>query len=142
MEDYLINILSASSILLAIITALWGIFSHSISEVLDHKVEPHPADNKIKFKLSKNTVKTKLLPLLIGSILITTAFTPELILQLVKTFRVLWNNGFNNVSYSTISASYIVICVFMYFITISIIITCIKIRNKLNKLNPNRKSRE
>lgn len=130
------NLLTASSILLGVITALYGLFFPAITNVLDTKSETHKIDNAKAYKHSKIVYKTKYLPLLYGSILITLINLPELYRQLSSSFVLITTFGISNTTYDTLKASFILVCFFMIFITIKIISSGIKMKKKINELNP------
>lgn len=134
MKADLPNLLSAASILLGIMTALFGFFYQSINEILEIIPKKHSADNRLNYKLAKATAKTKLIPLLIGSILITIIFLPEMIAQIKNSVIVIFNNGFKDVLYDTLSATYIAVCIFMIFLTIVIIKIGFQMKKQIKKL--------
>jgi len=130
MED-ITNLLSASSILLAIITAIYAVFYPFITEAIEIKGSKHIEDNKLKLKLAKDTFKSKLLPILIGSIVITVLFLPEFIKVSITSLKAIRGN---KVEYDTLTASFLVVCVFMIFLTYAIIILAIKLKGKIKEL--------
>jgi predicted PurR-regulated permease PerM len=139
MKTDLPNLLTASSILLGIITALYGLFFPAINSILEIKPKLHKVDNKKVYNESKDVIKAKYVPLLIGSLIITLVNIPELIIQLRDSYIALKTNGIENARYDTLTASFIVVCLFMIFISIMIIVTGVKLKKKLKELNPNEK---
>ena len=137
MKTDLPNLLTAASILLGIITALYGLFLPSINTILEITPKPHKVDNKKVYNESKDVVKSKYFPLLIGSLVITLIYVPELISQLKKSFYAIKTTGIENVSYDTLTAAFIVVCLFMIFISVMIIVTGFKLKKKIKELNPN-----
>lgn len=126
------NLLSASSILLAIITALYAVFYPFLIEVIEIKSSNHSADNKLKLKLAKDTFNSKLLPLLIGSIVITFLFIPEFFNAIKTSYKAL--DGNNEVKYDTLIASFLVVCIFMIFLSCAIINLAFKLKSKIKEL--------
>ncbi|MGD9488116.1 MAG: hypothetical protein AB7W47_08840 [Calditrichaceae bacterium] len=137
MKTDLPNLLTASSILLGIITALYGLFFPAINSILVIKSKPHKVDNKKAYSESKDIIKAKYIPLLIGSLVITLINIPELFSQLRNSFVAIKTSGIENTTYDTLTASFIVVCLFMIFITIMMIATGFKLRKKIKELNPN-----
>ena len=137
MKTDLPNLLTASSILLGIITALYGLFLPSINSILEIKPKTHRVDNKKAYNESKDVIKAKYVPLLIGSLIITLVNIPELLTQLIKSYNAIKTSGIENTRYDTLTASFIVVCLFMIFITIMIITTGVKLKRKIKELNPN-----
>lgn len=138
MKTDLPNLLTASSILLGIITALYSLFYGDIMSSLEVRPEHHNIDNEKKYKDSKNTLKTKYLPLLICSLVITLINIPELFAQLKNSFIAIKECGIENTTYDILSATYIVVCLFMIYISIIIITTGLKLKKKIKKLNPDK----
>jgi hypothetical protein len=136
MKTDLPNLLTAASILLAVITALYGLFFPAIKSVLDIEPKKHKADNKQAFINSKVIAKSKYLPLLFGAVIITLIYLPELYRQLKDSLTTLKTNEIENISYDTLTASFIAVCFFMIFITIFIIISGFKLNKKIKDLNP------
>lgn len=132
--DYITNLLSASSILLAIITALYAVFYPFLIEVIEIKSSKHSADNNPKLKLAKSTFNSKLLPLLIGSIVITVLFLPEFFNTIVNSIKAF--GSIDEMNYDTLTASFLVVCVFMIFLTCAIINLAIKLKRKIKELTP------
>lgn len=137
MKTDLPNILTASSILLGIITALYGLFFPAIKTVLDIKPKTHKVDNKRAYDESKEVIKSKYLPLLFGSLVITMINLPELFEQLRNSFIAIKTSGIENTTYNTLIASFIVVCLFMILISIIIIATGFTLKRKMKVLNPN-----
>lgn len=137
MKTDLPNLLTASSILLGIITALYGLYLPAIKSILDIKPKTHKVDNKKFFNESKDILIAKYFPLLIGSLVITLIYLPELFTQLKNSFDVIKTSGIENTTYDTLTASFIVVCLFMIFVSIMIIVTGFKLKKKIKELNPN-----
>lgn len=136
MKADLPNLLTAASILLAVITALYGLFFPSIKSVLDIEPKKHKADNKQDFINSKEIAKSKYLPLLLGAVIVTLIYLPELYRQIKGSLIILKTNGIKNISYDTLTASFITVCLFMISITIIIIVSGFKLNKKIKDLNP------
>ena len=136
METNLPNLLTASSILLGIITALYGLFYPDIKNVIEIIPKQHKVDNKQNYIKSKNVFNGKYLPLMLGAIITTLIYLPELYKQILKSITVITTNSFDNVKYDTMTASFIAVCIFMLLITIMIIRIGFKMNNKIKKLNP------
>ncbi len=131
------DILSSASLLLAILTTVFGLIYPTIKEVLDVKVATHKADNSANYKKAKLIRKTRLFPLLVGSIILTLVFIPELIKQTTNAIKIIAKYGFDLKTYDTVIASFIVVALFMVVLTISIIITTIEFQKKLTSLKSN-----
>ncbi len=130
------NLLTASSILLGVITALYSLFFPAIKSVINIKPKKHKIDNKKDYLKSMEVVKTKYIPLLIGSSIISLIYIPELYSQLKISFIIIRTNRFENISYDTLTASFITVCFFMIFITTILISTGFKLVKQIRALYP------
>lgn len=137
MNNDISTLLTASSILLGILTALFGLFYPDLKHVLDIIPKKHKADNKQEFDKSKEIVSSKYIPLLLGSLIISLLFTPELIKQIHSSIEVIKIYGIKNTSYCTLTASFIAVCCFMILIAVFMVRIGCKMKTKIDKLNPN-----
>ena len=124
------NLLSASSLLLAILTTLYALFYSSINEFLDIIPKPHKVDNKANHKKGIEIRNTKIFPILFASISLSLIFIPDAI----KIFRDSYLFDRNNIEYDTVKMTYITVTVFMICLSISIIMLTCKFFKKLYKL--------
>lgn len=132
------DLLSASSLLLAILTTLFGTYYSSIIEVLNLEPSNFKEDDKNNYVLAKSVLKTKLIPLLIAGVSITLIFIPqsvEIIKTSVKCFASL---EYKNLSYDTISTSYVAVTIFMFILTVNILVLFFKVISKIKNINPTR----
>ena len=136
MKTDLPSLLTASSILLGVLTALYGLFYSDIKSVLEIIPKKHKADNKQEFEKSKRIFNSKYIPLLVGALIISSLFSPELYRQIRESINVIRKSGIENTYYDTLIASFIVVCCFMVLIAVIMIKTGFKLKNKIDKLNP------
>lgn len=130
------DILSSASLLLAILTTVFGLIYPTIKEVIDLKVATHKADNSANYKKALLIRKTRLIPLLFGSIILTLVFIPELIKQVAKSIKTFSKSGFDFNTYDTVMASFIIVTLFMITLTIIIIVISIDYQKKVKSLKP------
>lgn len=130
------DILSSASLLLAILTTVFGLIYPTIKEVIDLKVAPHKADNSANHKKALLIRKTRLIPLLFGSLILTLVFIPELIKQVAQSVKTFSKQGFDFNTYDTVMASFIVVTLFMITLTIIIIVIAINYQKKVKSLKP------
>jgi hypothetical protein len=133
------DILSSASLLLAIITALYGLFYPDIIKILDIIPAVHAVDNKPHFIKAKEIRNTKLFPLLLASIILTLTFMPEFLHQIKTALELYCKLGFAFDTYNTVIASFMVVCIFMIVLSISIVILSVRYYNKMKVLNPDKK---
>ncbi|MCG2610135.1 hypothetical protein LZZ90_01290 [Flavobacterium sp. SM15] len=132
------DLLSASSLLLAILTTLFGTYYSSIIEVLNLEPNNFKEDDKANYTLAKSVLKTKLIPLLTAATSITLIFIPQSI-KIVKTsIEYFTSLEFKTLSYDTISTSYVAVTIFMFILTVNISILFFKVISKMKNINPKR----
>jgi hypothetical protein len=128
------DILTSSSLLLAIITAIYTLYYPSIIEIIAILPEKHSADNETNYIKAKNIRNTKLLPLLISSIMLTLTFIPEFIKQVSSSARIILDKGFLLSTYDIVVASFIIVCLFMFLFCINVCVLSFKLINTIRKL--------
>ncbi len=132
------DLLSASSLLLAILTTLFGIFYSSINEILDIRPKTHAVDDEPSYKKALGVRKTKIYPLLFSSVALTLIFIPDAYKILSESITLLLSVGVSGVAYDAIKTTYIAVTVFMLALTINIILTTLKFKTHLKEINPKR----
>ena len=127
---------SSASILLAIITALYGLFYPSIKEVIDLVVfqSPRKLDNKELLTKADNVYITKVKPLVIGTTIILVIFVPECINQLMLSARAFCEFGYNGTVYEFTIAAFAAVTLFTGFQTYNIWNAAIKVCKKRKEL--------
>lgn len=134
------SLLTASSILLGVLTALYGLFYSDIKSVIEITPKRHIEDNKQEYDRSKRIFSSKYIPLMIGAFTISLIFLPELYKQIRGSINAIINFGFINTYYDTLIASFIAVCCFMILIAVIMIRTGFQLNNKITKLNPKQKN--
>ncbi|MCD0466261.1 hypothetical protein [Flavobacterium sp. ENC] len=132
------DLISASSLLLAILTTLFGTYYSSINEILNLEPNNFKDDDKANYAMAKIILKTKLIPLLLSSIFLTAIFIPKAIELVITSYNNVSTVKFEKIKYDTISTSYIAVTIFMISLTINIIIIASKFYRKMKSINPNR----
>lgn len=130
------DLLSSSSLLLAILTTLYGIFYSAINEILKIEPKPHAVDNKSNCNKGIDVRKSKIIPLLIASIGLTLIFVPEAYKIMIESCSLLGRKGLCQVTYDTVKTTYIAVTIFFITLTFSICRLTIKFNKHLKKLNP------
>lgn len=128
------DILSAASLLLAILTTLYVFNYPSIKEAIDFPVDQNKVNNREKHNKSKIVWRTKLLPLLITSIVLTVIFIPEFLKILTSSVKVIFSDSPNK--YDTVKASYLAVTAFIAVLTLSIVWSSFKLLSKKKELTP------
>lgn len=128
------DLLSASSLLLAILTTLYALFYSSINEFLDIVPKPHKIDNKTNHKKGLEIRNTKIFPILFASITLSLIFIPEAIKIIRESLHVIKTVDRNNIQYDTVKTTYIAVTTFMIALSNSIIMLTFKFFKQLYKL--------
>lgn len=132
------DLLSASSLLLAILTTLFGTYYSSIIEVLNLEPNNFKEDDKNNYTLAKSVLKTKLTPLLIAGVSITVIFIPQSVKIIKTSIEYFTSLEYKNLSYDTISTSYVAVTIFMFILTVNILLLFFKVISKMKNINPKR----
>lgn len=128
------DLLSASSLLLAILTTLYALFYSSIHEFLDIIPERHKIDNKANHKKGIEIRNTKIFPILFASIILSLIFIPEAIKIIRECFHIITTVNRNSIEYDTVKTTYIAVTTFMIALSFSIIMLTSKFFKQLHKL--------
>jgi hypothetical protein len=128
--------LSSASILLAIMTALFGFFNPSIKEVLAMvpEVSPNEGNNQGNRKKAVSVLRSRVLVLLIGSFTIALIFLPELVHQLINAKVVFHEHGIDFSYYYIPAAAFVAVSAFTLTEFVVIFVLFVKVWKKVNKL--------
>lgn len=132
------DLLSASSLLLAILTTLFSTYYSSIIEVLNLEPSNFKEDDKNNYTLAKSVLKTKLTPLFIAGVFITVIFIPQSVKIIKTSIEYFTSLEYKNLSYDTISTSYVAVTIFMFILTVNILVLFFKVISKMKNINPKR----
>ena len=127
---------SSASILLAIITALYGLFYPSIKEIIDTEIKPKPneKDNKPLYTKAKGVYDSKVKPLVVGATLIIIIFIPECYNNLSSAVSNLSEYGYDGTTYDFTITVFFAVTIFTAFQTWNIWNAAIKLRKKMNSV--------
>jgi len=134
------DILSAISLLLAIETALFGFIYTDVKKSLELEPNKYPEDDKLNFSFARNTLVSKLRPLLIISIIIPLLFVPEAI-KIIKETIITTKLYFFEIEYYSTSYSVVLFINFCLFVlTFYLMKLFYGLRKVIKSINPDRKS--
>jgi len=130
------TVLSSSSILLALLTAIYGFFYPSIKEVLDMKAETggNIGNNKPCYWKAVDIKYPKLATLKIGGVIISAIFFPEFINQIVNVWNTIKDNGIRYSDYNIPAAAFMAVSFFSIAQTYNIFVLNKKVNKKINSL--------
>jgi hypothetical protein len=131
------DILAAIAILVAILSTLFGLVYPDIQKIM--AITPSTglskANNQAAYVEATRIGRTKVVPLLLGCILLTLVFLPECWHELVNAWKVWRSKGkIDMETYDTASAAYIVTTFFAISLTIAVTITFAKFFGKVREL--------
>lgn len=129
------DLLTASSLLLAILTTMYSFFNSSITEFMNIKPHDYLIDNKENYFKGLSLRKTKILPMTLASLTLSVIFIPEAYKIFVEVIYLIRNKNFNQIYFDTIKASYCAVTIFMIVLSVIIIIQAIKFQKHLRRLN-------
>lgn len=128
------DLLSASSLLLAILTTLYALFYSSINEFLDIVPKPHKVDNKTNYRKGIEIRNTKIFPILFASITLSLIFIPDAIKLIKDSYYIIKTVNWDSIEYDTVKTTYIAVTIFMIALSISIVMLTYKFFKQLFKL--------
>lgn len=107
------DILSAASLLLAILAVLYGLWYPEISESLKIKPPTHRPDGKKDYDAVRAVLVNRSIPLTLASFLLSLVFLPDVIYILDYSFHHFYSMGVDAIKdYSSVSASFILVVLF------------------------------
>lgn len=124
MSDISSDVLSSASLILAALTTIYGLYYSDIRDILDvvPKTGDLKPDNKPNYTKAKTILRSKLIPLLVGSIVLTLVFIPDFIYQLVNCYQIWRDLGVSYDTYNTSNAAYVVVTFFAIMLTGSVLL--------------------
>jgi len=128
--------LSSASILLAILTALYGLFYPAIKETIDLEVlkGARAKDNGPSHDKAVKAFNGKALPLALGALLIALVYIPELYKQATASIGYLADYGIKGTEYDITAAAFMAVGLFILMQAVNIIRLGLKTFNKMRKL--------
>ena len=127
------DLLSAISLLLAIITTLYTLFYSSIYEFLNLVPKTHKVDNITNYRKGIEIRNSKIFPILFSSITLSLIFIPETIKILIDSYNIIKTVDKDYIKYDTIKTTYIAVTIFMIALSTSIITLTFKFFKQLSK---------
>jgi NADH:ubiquinone oxidoreductase subunit 5 (subunit L)/multisubunit Na+/H+ antiporter MnhA subunit len=135
------DILSATSLLLTIITVLYGLWSQEIKQATNIDLNIYGEDNSEQYHKVNYVLKYKSFPLLVASLLLTFIISPKA-LEIINSSITLIIKEIDW-EYNTVLAAYIMVWFFSIVISVYSVISTIrlyanksKIKAKLHNISP------
>lgn len=129
------DLLSAASLLVAITTVLYGLWSPRIKQVLDKPVPDHEAQRKKPLSELKRVLWGYSIPLTAATYLIALVFIKDATVVVIDSF-----NSYRTellmalLKYNTVSTAFVLIIIFVIGIAIYLTVDCFKLFKKKKEL--------
>lgn len=128
------DILSASSLLLAIIGILYGFWYNDLANAKDTQVPEHAANCTAPRIRVSRIVWTRALPLAVSSALLAAVFLPEAIKLVVASSRAYAEDGFSFKSYDAVRTAFCVVVGFKIILATHLMMLFLKLNSLRRKL--------
>jgi|GEM_PF-3298279 len=126
------QVLSSASILLAILTALYGLFYPAIKEVIevDVKTGSIAEDNEANLHKATRVRRGKVWPLEMGVVMLFVIFLPEAWKDIRLSVTNLVDYGFSGTEYDITVAAFLAVTLFTFVQMCNILVLAGKVRRK------------
>ncbi len=129
------ELLSAASLLLAVVGILYGLWYGEITNALKVGVATHAADNKKALSHVTSVLVNRAIPLLIAACLVSIIFLPDVIRLILHSFNYYRTEGFSALKdYGAVETAFCFVILFAIFISINIITLIVKLYSLKRKL--------
>jgi len=110
------NLLSAASLLLAILAVFYGLWYPEIAEALELKLPLHKEDATEELKRIRRAAERMALPLTVAAIAVALVFLPDSVGVLIDSVAYVASNGASLSNYDAVSASLVLVTVLNSFL--------------------------
>lgn len=115
------NLLSAASLLLAVVGILYGLWYGEITDALKEKVALHAKDNKKALSHVSSVLSKRAIPLAIAAFLVSIIFLPDVIKLFIISFNNYRTKGFTALKdYGAVETAFCFVIIFAIFIYINV----------------------
>lgn len=129
------DILSATSLLLTIITVLYGLWYGEINEAINIKVSKHKEDNKCALDQVESILKFKANPLFIACLILVGTMIAEVVPIVRDGIRIIIKYRLQCFQYyDSVRMIYCIVCLFTFAILLYVSIAVYKLWNNKKKL--------
>jgi hypothetical protein len=131
------DLLSAASLLLAIVAVLHGMWYPEIVRSLDTHVPDHPAAKRKPYAEVSDVRRTRALPLMTATVLLAAVFLPDAVKIVLASASTMASTGVSALArYSAVATAFVLVeflalCFAAYFTR-----TCLRFRALLERLSP------
>ena len=129
------ELLTASSILTAIISSFYSLNLTAINKYIETTPKIHKIENKANYLYGIEIKNTKVILLLLNSIIFGLIFIPDTCNIIVDSYYLICTQPYDKLQYDAIKASFVIVTIFMNLLSISIIYKTIKFFIHHKKLN-------
>lgn len=129
------DLLSAASLLLAVVGILYGLWYGEIVFALEIKPSLHPQDNKNKLDNVSSILNKRAVPLAIAASLVSIIFLPDVLRLFYLSLDNYLTKGFSAFKdYGAVETAFCIVIIFAIFISINVITMIIKLKSLQKKL--------
>lgn len=130
------DLLSAASLLLAIVSVLYGLWYAEIVAAADFQVPPHAEDRVKPFGVVRGVRWGKAIPVALAACLVAAVFLPDTLLIAAKSAKLYADNGFTgDLTYDAVSTSFCVVEAFAIALAVHTVRLARKVSHKARQLS-------
>ena len=133
------DLLSASSLLMAVTAILFSLWFSPISDSLEIQPKKNSVDNRANYRKTTITFISKAIPITIISTAVSAIFIPDAINIIEDSILGVLQGKYTTEDYSAVHAAYCLVTTISCLITIYTAVLSIKLFLLRRKLDPNRK---
>lgn len=130
------DLLSSASLLVAIITVLYGLWNPAIKTVLNEPTPNYKSQCEKPLKELKSVLWNNAIPLTVASYTIVLVFAKDAITLIAHSFGSYINNGFGETlgNYNAVGTAFVLIVILILSIAIYLTSDCVKLIRKKREL--------
>ena len=129
------DLLSAASLLLAIVSVIYGLWYNEIVTATETRVPPHIEDREAPRLVVHHVLIARAVPVTVGACLVAMVFLPDVVEIFAKSVKLLVTRGGTaNLAYDAVATSLCLVEVFAITLAIHTVRLCVELRQKENLL--------
>jgi len=139
MENQLSDLLSASSLLLAVVGVLYGLWYAEIHAALDLPVDRHPENNQVAFDRATSALITRAIPLALMAATLGLIFLPDMVTIFSESWSLYKALRLSPSHYDAVRTAFCLVVIFSLSIGAHTAALVFRLMAHRSKLNPKRK---
>jgi len=109
------DLLSAATLLLTVLTILYGLWYDEITKALDTRIESDPRDRSRSYHMLRSVLYNRAIPLTLAAWFLTVTFAPDTISIILSTIENIGTRGISALTNYSAVATALVLAVFSSF---------------------------